>query len=253
MKETSIFNYYAFGYNYNLWRNSWRNKTNSDAVKDIESLFWNVTTLELQVTAHVLAPLKDILATLKPFKADDKINATTADSIQVVIEKADSALDAELSLKKVLSVTPKRFDVVMLLQTPQNLLPTHCWAQMTEVARKDFAEATRCIAMSLSTAAAFHLMRCVEECVKTLYFDFVRSGRMATPLWGPMVEKLRAKNRPKPTESLLAQLDIIRTNYRNPTQHPEKFYTIDEAQDLLNGSIVAISGICTEIKDHHAT
>src|SRR5262249_40866727 len=105
----------------------------------------------------------------------------------------------------------------------------------------------RCITMNLSTAAAFHLMRCVEDCVKLLYFQFVKTGRMEKPMWGPMVEKLKNKNKPKPSPEILDQLDIIRTNFRNPTQHPQKFYNIDEAQDLLNASIVAIGGVCREI------
>ncbi len=45
---------------------------------------------------------------------------------------------------------------------------------------------------------------------------------------------------------------MIRKNYRNPTQHPEKFYTTDEAQDLLNSSIVAINSICRAIEARKA-
>ena len=72
-------------------------------------------------------------------------------------------------------------------------------------------------------------------------------------MWGPMVEKLRSKNQPKPSSDLLDHLDLIRKNYRNPTQHPDKFYSIDEAQDLLNSTIVAINMISKSIEDREPT
>ena len=249
MKETSIFDYYAFGFNYNLWRDGWATKKNSEAVADLKSFFENVSTLELQVTSRVVASLRGVLESLEKLKGEDILAKAEAEKIEQTIADADKTLDAELQLKKVLSVTPKRFDVEMLLQSPRNLLSSGCWDSMSDTAKKDFSEATRCIAMSLSTAAAFHLMRCVEDCVKLLYFAFVKTGRMEKPMWGPMVEKLKAKNKPRPSEALLDQLNIIRVNFRNPTQHPQKFYTIDEAQDLLNSSIVAIGGVCRDI--HH--
>jgi hypothetical protein len=40
-------------------------------------------------------------------------------------------------------------------------------------------------------------------------------------------------------EALLAQLDYIRRQFRNPTQHPEKVYDIEETQDLW--------GLCTDV------
>ena len=66
-------------------------------------------------------------------------------------------------------------------------------------------------------------------------------------MWGPMVEKLRNKRNPKPETQLLDQLDMIRTNFRNPTQHPQKIYDMEEAQDLMHLSIVALNGIVQSV------
>jgi hypothetical protein len=111
----------------------------------------------------------------------------------------------------------------MLLKSLDKLLAKGVNLQMSANARRDFFDATRCIAMNLPTAAAFHLLRCVEEMVKQLYYSFVKQNRMGKPMWGPMLDKLKAKKRPKPSVELVDHLDIIRRNFRNPTQHPEKF------------------------------
>jgi HEPN domain-containing protein len=192
--------------------------------------------------------LDAIIETLKGLDKTALLPQEHSDKISAIIKKADATLDAELELKTVLSLTPKRFNLEMLLRNPKGFLAKDAWEKLTTTAKKDLASATRCIALNLSTAAAFHLMRCVEEMVKTLYFHFVKTKRMENPMWGPMIQKLSTKNQPRPTKELLEHLDMIRKNFRNPTQHPEKFYSIDEAQDLLHSSIVAINRVCEEVK-----
>ena len=51
-------------------------------------------------------------------------------------------------------------------------------------------------------------------------------------MWGPMVADMRGRTRTRAKTTLLNNLDSIRISYRNPTQHPEKRYDIEEVQDL---------------------
>jgi hypothetical protein len=247
MKETSIFDYYAFGHDYKLLRSDLNGRTISDALGQLRLLRYNVATLELQVTSKVVSPLDKIVSDLENLDQGEKISETHIKDITKIIERADATLDAELKLKTVISLTPKRFNLEMLLKSPDKLLADGSWGKLTPTAQKDFSEATKCIALNQSTAAAFHLMRAVEELVKQLYFHFVKTKRMEKPMWGPIIQKLSTKNQPRPKKELLEHLDMIRANFRNPTQHPEKFYTIDEAQDLLHSSIVAINKVCEEL------
>ncbi|MNE35870.1 hypothetical protein D3C81_1685800 [compost metagenome] len=90
-------------------------------------------------------------------------------------------------------------------------------------------------------------MRALDAQVKVLYFAFKKTKRLDKPMWGPMTSQLRAKRAPKPSEKLLTHLDGMRIHFRNPTQHPDAFYTMDEAQDLLNQTITAINMIATEL------
>lgn len=54
-----------------------------------------------------------------------------------------------------------------------------------------------------------------------------------------MVEQLRKKCSKRPPRELLDALDRIRENFRNPTNHPDKIYDIEEVQDLF--------GLCLDV------
>jgi hypothetical protein len=249
MKEIDIYSYYAFGFNYNNWKSGFQGYTNARAVKGIDEYLDTINELELQVTSQIVEDLSAIADELREEDPKEKLQPETAEKIKKIINDADKTLDAELQLKKVLTVTPKRFNIEMLLHSPNKLLAKNAWDIMPKNAQEDFLSGTQCIAMNLSTAGAFHLMRCIEEMIKQLYFCFVKQKRMKKPMWGTMVDKLKIKKSPKPNIELLDQLDMLRKNFRNPTQHPEKFYSPDEAQDLLNSSIVAINMIAKTLRD----
>jgi hypothetical protein len=131
----------------------------------------------------------------------------------------------------------KRYPVDRLLDDVASLMSPGIFEALPAVARYDFKEAGRCIAFELPTAAAFHLMRATEDVLKSFYRALVPDGR-APLMWGPMVQDLRRTLDPAPSV-LLNNLDHLRTGFRNPTQHPEKIYDIEEVQDLFSLSVDA--------------
>jgi hypothetical protein len=64
-------------------------------------------------------------------------------------------------------------------------------------------------------------------------------------MWGPMVNQMRSRSKPPPS-ALLDELDNMRINYRNPTQHPDAIYDIHRAQDLLGVSIAVVNQMVQE-------
>jgi hypothetical protein len=249
MEQKSIYDYYAFGHNYRIIRFNWGTLEAIDGVQKLERFLRELDGLELPVSRSIAKKLEPKIEELRQLESGSNVTSELALEIEKIINMVDPALDAELEQKKVLYVTPKRFDVEKLLSDPKHLLANGSWDVLTDTAREDYSNACLCIAFSLGTASAFHIMRTAEEMVKVLYFHYVKTNRMEKPMWGPMVIKLRSKRKPKPSPELLDHLDVIRTNFRNPTQHPEKFYSIDEAQDLLFATIVAINQICADIQN----
>jgi hypothetical protein len=171
---------------------------------------------------------------------DAKLTAQQAEKLGLAMRELRITLYSESSRKEAFIVTGKRFEVEKLLHAPSELLAPGLFEQLDETTRYDVSEAGKCIAFERPTAAAFHLMRATEATLRRLYCAKVKRKRINPLLWGPMVSHLRER-RDAPPRPLLDGLDNIRHNFRNPTQHPDAIYDIQEAQDLLSLSLDAIA------------
>ena len=85
--------------------------------------------------------------------------------------------------------------------------------------------------------------------LRDYYCSVVKQKRLPETkrMWYPMVEQMRKRRNPPPSE-LLDALDQIRQNYRNPTQHPDARYDIDMAQDLVGICIPVINQMAQEMR-----
>jgi hypothetical protein len=247
MKQTSIYGYFAFGYNYGLIK---RNGLAQREVKEAEALLVELLELldglDLQVSRKIATELEEVIEELKS-STEGKVSPAQSERIKKVTDRLDPALDAELELRATYTLTKKRYPLESLLYKPSELLASGTYATLDDTSKRDFNAACLQIALAQPTAAAFHLMRALEQQVKLLYFGFKKTDRLEKPMWGPMTQQLRTKKAPRPSVKLLDQLDGMRVHFRNPTQHPDAFYNIDEAQDLLSQTIAAMNGIAAEL------
>lgn len=248
MRPISIFTYYAFGYNFGLLRrDGFEGWGKEPAIRQLKHLLENLKEMNLRVTLNAATEIESIVRDLEGSGEGD-VEASVAKKLKEEAERIDTTLDAELQLQDAYLLTEKRYSNEKLLDKPESLLSANTFRELSDTSKRDFSLGCRQIAFSQSTAAAFHLMRAVEEQVKMLYFEFKKTKRLKRPMWGPMISELRNKRAPRPTEKVLDHLDGIRVHFRNPTQHPESFYTLDEAQDLLNQTITAFNMIRREIR-----
>ncbi len=247
MEKRTIYHYYAFGYNYHIIKNSgYEGWAKEDALESVRRFISSLTELDLQVTRKIAEDIQPIIRQFETIEGKI-ITDDLAKKLTEKVEKLDSALDAELQLKAAYILSKKRYPLDSLINAPQDLLAKGVFATLTEISKRDYQLACTQIALSQPTAAAFHLMRMLEEQVRVLYFAFKKTNRMENPMWGPILKQLREKRAPKPSEKLINHLNGMRVHFRNPTQHPDTFYTLDEAQDLLNQTITAVNMIAAEL------
>lgn len=217
-------------------------------LENIELLLSSIRSMALPVTsvAPATARLSNLQLKLANTQAGYALTAFDAGELSSAATALRDTLLAELSGRYVFATTDKQFELAKLLWAVESLLAPTTFGRLSAVAQYDVREAGTCVAFERSTAAAFHVLRATEDCIRAVYFERVPVGqRMRTPMWGGMVERLR-KTASLP-EALLNHLNHIRKNFRNPTDHPDKIYSIYEAQNLFSLCLDAIDQLVAQL------
>ncbi|MEF3403015.1 hypothetical protein [Agromyces sp. CCNWLW203] len=156
---------------------------------------------------------------------------------------------AESKGKVAFIASDKRYTVAKLITDVGSLMGPGVYESMPDLARYDFEEGGKALAYDLPTAAGFHILRGTEAVLRDFYCRVVRRDRINEPrMWAAMISHMRGK-RNAPANLLLDNLDSLRSNFRNPTQHPEKTYDQDEVQDLLALAIDSINRMVRHLAD----
>lgn len=209
-------------------------------LENMENFFKYLEDFELSVTLRLaklkLSPLLDEFAKTEK---DSTLSADTATSLKNTLTQIRDTLDCEIEGMGAYSPTPKRLNIDHLLSNIDKLFFPDTFIHLPEISKFDFSEAGKCIFFERPTAGAFHILRGTEGVLRWYYHQMVKSQRISSNLWGPLVTDLRKKTLTKKHETLNNNLDNIRESYRNPTQHPEATYDIHEVQDLWS--------ICVEV------
>lgn len=215
-------------------------------LKNLEWLRDSLETLGLTVSRNlynkIIKPIEEELSR-EPLN-DDGFSTISADQAKRLSEKIiilENTVFAEAETHKVAHPIPRRIHLDHLLETPGEILGRGVFDQLSELAKSDLSYSCKCIAFECATAAAFHILRCIEECVRCLHRSYFPRGNQ-NRAWGALTSELKSKEKnPKPDMVLLNHLDHIRTRFRNPTDHPEKLYEIEESEDLVHLAVDIIN------------
>jgi hypothetical protein len=200
---------------------------------NIRAVFRKLQDFGLPVTVRAAKELKELEDKFEKMEVTATLTTEQAKSLNKVMSDLQMTLLAETNGIVAYIVTEKRMDINKLLSNAAGLFAPNVFDSIPEVPRSDFDEAGKCIAFGRPTAGAFHILRGTEGVLRWYYCSIVRRDRLSPLLWGPMTNHLR-KRRTPPSAELLNNLDNIRLSFRNPTQHPEKTYDIQEVQDLFS-------------------
>lgn len=242
MLAKSIDDYFHFGTVVRFLqdvREGWRIHGISYTVGNIQRFFEILDELNLQVTFRASYELRDYLDDeLMKTASDSKLTAAQAEKLTSLMSSIRKTLQAELGGFEAYIVTPKRLDVKRLLEDVSSLFAPDVYFSLPDNAIYDFEEAGKCIAFERPTAGAFHLLRGTEAVLRHYYLDRIKQKRVPL-MWGNIVQDLKKRSKTKSNTALNNNLDNIRVSFRNPTQHPDKIYDIQEVQDLW--------GLCVDV------
>ena len=213
-------------------------------METIDTFFSYLDEYNFPVTLRAAYELEAFKNELAESAADHTLTEDEANRLVQIIADLEKTLFAESGGNLAFIVTDKRIDVNKLLWDMRSLMSPGTFDLLPSIAQYDFSEAGSCIAFGRSTAAAFHLLRGTEAVLRHFYCSIVKRDRVKPLHWGPMVKQLGDRSKPPPMP-LLKNLDNIRLSFRNPTQHPEMKYDIEEVQDLF--------GLCIDVVNRMAT
>jgi len=235
LQSVTLYRYWQFGTGFRFLQDAGVGVTihgSGFILGNLEALFKKLSDLDLRVTIRAAGDLLELHAELKATPAGSKLDAAQANKLNATVKALRQTLEAELKGMNAYVVSPKRIEVDRLVGEPASLFAPDIFSNLSDIARYYITEAARCIAFERPTAAAFHLMRATEETLRNYYCHFVKRDRLTPMLWAPIVQALRNHRRAKAHDALNRNLDNIRVSFRNPTQHPDKVYDIQEVQDL---------------------
>jgi len=202
---------------------------------------------KLYVTSKASFQLKEFVDELKKASSSHVLSKKEAKELNEIIERIKMTFLAESGTQDFFSITEKRIETSKLLDNVEALMAPNIFHSLPDIAQYDFKEAGKCIVFDRPTAAAFHILRGTESTLRQYYCSIVKRKRINSLMWGPILNHLKERKLNKPPAPLLDHLDNIRRNFRNPTQHPEKIYDIDEVQDLFNICVDVVNRMLTHM------
>lgn len=220
-------------------------KANADSsIESLRRLLTHVSALSVPVTQMAINDSLDAL---------QKGNLTYRGHGQMAIN-ISATLKRELKLKKVFALDPNRAD---FYAPKEPLFGADVGAKFLAITY-DIDQAGKCYACELSTASAFHAIRCMEAGIRAI----ARSLQIPDPTkgadrsWGKLlrdIDKAIETRWPKSTgrmsgdaqifDAIYGSLSGIVNPYRNATMHLDQKYTMKEAKHILD----VVEGLMTKI------
>jgi hypothetical protein len=138
------------------------------------------------------------------------------------------------------------FSTPALVDTADEAFPESLRGHIPQKTKNDWKSAGRCLAFNLLSASGFHAARAVEGTLEAYYQLFTGQPGATLKTWYEYTQALEevAKTNPTPSPQAktLAELDQMRTDYRNPIMHPRVVLTEPDARMLFaNGESLIIA------------
>ncbi|MEQ9006259.1 MAG: hypothetical protein RLP12_00130, partial [Ekhidna sp.] len=100
------------------------------------------------------------------YEEDEKIGKLTeaqANNLVSSMLQFENTVFSEAKTTIIASPVPRRFDLEHLLQSPGKILGKDVFDSLTDLAQSDISYSCNCLAFVCPTAAAFHMLRAIEE------------------------------------------------------------------------------------------
>jgi hypothetical protein len=239
---------------------------------DIADLVWYAMQAEtaiekfLKESAHVPLRLSKLSAqkllekfrklsdmTVEKIDWNRKVHKDELSDIHRMLDEFEAVFSNEAQGLDVFSIRQKQaYSMTTLIEHGEEVLPKPIRDLVSDFAKNEIREATKCIAFDLPTAAGFHMLRGLESALRD-YYDILSNGApRPTTKHGkdvPMGNYVNEVERLGAHEKVVSVLRQIKTLHRDPHMHPESVFEMDGAVMLLG---IVTSAIWAMFKEFSA-
>jgi len=253
MKPISIAKYFTLGGILSYLRSAkegYHVHNPNNILDNINRFIDKIENSQLKVTKNAISELKKFEGTLKETEENYKISKSEAKALFKIMDRILFVIIAESKSTFTFIISEKRIDSNKLLFEIATLFAKDVFNVLSHDIQYDFKESGKCIAFECPTASAFHVLRGLEGLLRVLLNKLDPQIDTSKMCWGDVIKEL-IKINIKELSVLIDNLDRIRANYRNPTNHPELIYNIEEAQDLFNICVGVVNDIIVYMKKNN--
>ena len=219
----------------------------------------------LSTTVRLAKPVAHKLGAMLSAAGDGEVvvDLTDLHMLTDALNNLMACLHGEAETRIALTIPP---DKVYLFEQSEPLFGPKVTTQFTTVAF-DISESGKCLALELPTAAVFHLMRVMETSIsavarclsipdpvqpskkhwgaisRSIATELKRRNESSPPLWAPPTDKTFF-------DETYLLLEAVRNAWRNPTMHPDRKHSPEEALNIFSAVKGFMQGISSRIDEN---
>ena len=195
-----------------------------------------------------------------PSPNDEKILSWEVHSITTALTEFETVFREEMREMAAYRV-PQRgiFDTARLVDSADQSFPVELAMVIPEKTKEDWRAAGRCLAFSLLSASGFHVARAVEGTIEGYYQQacgVAPPKKTTLNSWNEYLKALKAAQTaatPKtdlvPSDKVIAEIEQMKDDYRNPIAHPRIVLSEPDARMLFDNGESLIIAMAQEMKD----
>lgn len=227
----------------NIWFELYMAKSTLETLVD-----QSASTLQLRVSRGPINSLIHLLDRILagPTPESEREFAAHKHEVAFHASRLEPLLQGELSIQNAYLIRPKRaYDIDLLIEDAARIFSDEVRRSLAPIERYDIAQAGKCLAFEVPTAALFHIFRAADSVLRRYYKSV--TGTEPKPKmrnWGTYIKNLR---KAAADERIVCALEQMKDLHRNPVIHPEAESTIEEALSYVGIAESVISAMVMEI------
>jgi hypothetical protein len=180
------------------------------------------------------------VARLTRYRGTKRLKVNDSIELGEVIHSWRGLIGKELFDRPIMEVHAVNLRPIDLANGPRAFVDPANWRRLSRISRNGLKDATKSLAADAPTASVMVCFRVAEDLVRR-YYRFKIGGEAPTSWKETLVQLTKTQGK-----SIIGHLDYLRDR-RNQAEHPDRIFTMEEAERVFMAVVDLIHEIYSEI------